>query len=210
MPEQQGKDRFLWELFKTVGLLLIATIIFRFYLLQPFLVKGISMEPNFHEGQYLIVNEIAYHLGSPKRGDVVVFKHPEPACNDFIGKNYINRVFLSNILPDAPCVNYIKRVIGLPGETVVIRDGKIIIKNSQHPEGFQLKESYIIQDLETLGNQTRTLGKNEYFVLGDNREPNASSDSREWGPLPKTHIVGKVWLILYPPNQAGTIKSPSY
>lgn len=198
------------EIIKTIGILLLATVFFRFYLLQPFLVNGISMEPNFHDGQYLVVSEISYLLGSPKRGDAVVFKHPEPACNDFIDNNYLNRVFISNIMPNPPCTNYIKRVIGLPGETVVIRDGKVYIRNSQNPDGFKLEESYTVPGLETFGNQTRTLGQKEYFVLGDNREANASSDSREWGVLPKNHIIGKAWLILYPLNQAEVVNRPEY
>jgi len=201
----RGSGGLIWEIVKTIGFLLLAIVIFRFYILQPFMVKGISMEPNFHENQYLVVNELSYNLGSPKRGDAVVFKHPEPACNDFVNSNYINRVFLQG-----PCINYIKRVIGLPGETVVIKDGKVYIKNSENPEGFELKESYIVPGLQTLGNQTRTIGKNEFFVLGDNREPNASSDSREWGILPRTHIVGKAWIILYPFNQAELLKRPGY
>lgn len=202
---EQGDGNLIWEIIKTVGIFLIAIVFFRFYLFQPFLVKGSSMEPNFHEGEYLVVNELNYHLGSPKRGDVVVFKHPEPACSDFVNASYVNRVFLQG-----PCTNYIKRVIGLPGETVTVRDGNVYIKKKGSSTEEQLKESYIVENTPTLGNQTRTMGENEFFVLGDNRYPNASSDSREWGVLPRSHITGKAFILLYPFDKLGVVKSPSY
>lgn len=194
-----------WEVVKTIGGILLFLIIFRFYIFQPFSIKGSSMEPNFHDGEYLIVNEVSYHFSSPKRGDVVIFKHPEPACTDFVDSNYLNRIFFQG-----PCTNYIKRVIGLPGETIVIKDGKIYIKNKENPEGFPLNESYILTNIPTLGNQTVTIQKDEYFVIGDNRNPNASSDSREWGPLPKNHIVGKGAVILLPVDRIGSVVRPTY
>lgn len=198
--DTDGKgDNLIWEIVKTVGVFLIAIIIFRFYIFQPFLVKGTSMEPNFHDGQYLVVNEFSYHIGSPKRGDVVVFKHPEPACTDFIAGGYINRVFMQG-----PCTNYIKRVIGLPGDTVVVKEGKVFVNNKE------LDEDYIVAGTPTLGDQTKTLGKDEFFVLGDNRYPNASSDSREWGVLPRGNITGKAAFILYPFDDLTVVKKVDY
>lgn len=163
------------------------------------------MEPTFHEGEYLIVNEFTYLFSSPKRGDVVVFKHPDPACNDFVNAGYINRVFLQG-----PCSNYIKRVIGLPGEEVTVKDGVVSVRNKEKPNGFILDERYIPEGIKTLGNQVRTLEKDEYFVLGDNRTPNASSDSREWGPLPKKHIIGKALVVLLPADEFQVVQKPSY
>lgn len=195
----------VWEIVKTVGGILLFLVIFRFYIFQPFSIKGNSMEPNFHNGEYLIVNELTYNFSAPKRGDVVIFKHPEPACTDFVNSSYINRIFFQG-----PCSNYIKRIIGLPGETVVIKDGKVLVKNEQNPEGFELREDYLPSEIPTLGNQTRELSKDEVYVVGDNRQPNASSDSREWGPLPKNHIVGKGFLLLLPFDQAGFVKRPTY
>lgn len=200
--ETQGMT---WEIIKTIGSILLFLVIFRFYIFQPFSIKGSSMEPNFHDGEYLVVNEFTYLIGSPKRGDVVVFKHPEPACSDFVEANYINRVFLQG-----PCSNYIKRVIALPGETVTIKNGQVIITNKENPSGFTLNEKYLPSDFTTLGNQTKTLGKDEYYVLGDNRTPNASSDSREWGVLPRSHIVGKGMVILLPVDQFEILKRPAY
>lgn len=203
--EEERNDSLFWEIAKTVGIFLLAIILFRFYLFQPFLVKGTSMEPNFHDGEYLIVNELSYHISNPKRGDVVVFKHPEPACTDFVNSNYFNRVFLQG-----PCTNYIKRVVGLPGETVTIKDGNVFVKNDKNPNGFQLSEKYIVAGTPTLGNQTVTLGKDEFFVLGDNRYPNASSDSREWGVLPRKNVTGKAGVILYPFSDFELVPQPAY
>jgi signal peptidase I len=203
--EQENPGGLGWEVAKTIGGILLFLIIFRFYVFQPFSIKGSSMEPNFHDGEYLIVNEFSYHFGSAKRGDVVVFKHPEPSCSDFVNSGYLNRVFFQG-----PCTNYIKRVIGLPGETVTVKDGKVYIKNKANPEGFMVDEKYILTNIPTLGNQTVTLAKDEYYVIGDNRNPNASSDSREWGPLPKNHIVGKGAIILLPVDKIGTVKRPTY
>lgn len=194
-----------WEIIKTIGIIILFFLFFRFYVFQPFSIKGSSMEPTFHDGEYMVVNEFTYLFSNPKRGDVVIFKHPEPACNDFIRGNYFNRVFLQG-----PCTNYIKRVVGLPGEEVTIKDGQVIVKNTENPNGFVLDENYIPEDFRTLGSQTRKLGKDEYYVLGDNRLPNASSDSREWGPLPREHIVGKGLIVLIPINEFGLIKRPDY
>ena len=126
------------EFIKTVILISALIIFIRFFILQPFIVKGSSMEPSFHNNNYIFVNELSYHFTEPKRGDVVIFKHPEKQCTDFINKNFFQRIFLQG-----PCTNFIKRVIGLPGETVIIKNGKIIIKNGDHPNGFTLEESYI-------------------------------------------------------------------
>jgi signal peptidase I len=198
-------ENLIWEVAKTIGGILLFLIIFRFFIFQPFTIKGSSMEPNFHDGEYLIVNEFSYHFSKPKRGDVVIFKHPEPACTSFVESNYINRIFFQG-----PCQNYIKRIIGLPGDTVVVKDGKVTVKSPENPEGKVLDEEYILENIPTLGNQTVTVGENEYYVIGDNRNPNASSDSREWGVLPRSHIVGKGFLILLPVDKIGTIKTPKY
>lgn len=187
--------------FKTIGGILLALIIIRSYVFQPFSITGSSMEPSFFNKEYLIVDELSYIFTNPKRGDVIVFKHPEPACNDHIKSGYINRKFIQG-----SCSNYIKRVIGVPGDTVIIKDGKVTVKNSEWPEGKTLEEDYIVSNIPTLGNQTVTVGENEYYVMGDNRSPNASSDSREWGLLPDTHIIGKALVVLLPPDNFGFVK----
>jgi len=136
---------------------------------------------------------------------VIVFKHPDTQCTAYVEGS----PFLKNIL-SGPCNNYIKRIIGLPSETVVIANGKVMIKNTENPDGFILDENYIQPSLPTLGDQTITLGDDEYFVLGDNRLPYASSDSREWGLLKKEYINGKAFVTLFPPSDIGIIHTARY
>ena len=140
------------------------------------------MEPNFHNGDYLIVDEISYRFQTPQRGDVIVFKFPYDTTQ-----------------------RYIKRIIGLPGETVEVKDGKIVI----YKDGaFLLEESYIPSLVQTQGTNKVELKDSEYFVLGDNRQ--FSSDSRRWGPLPKENIIGKALLRVLPLSAMATIAAPNY
>ena len=165
---------FSFETFKIVILSLIVIIGIRSFVMQPFFVSGQSMEPNFHDGDYLIVDEISYRLGDPERGDTIIFHYP----ND-------TRLF------------YIKRIIGLPGEKIEIKDNIIIIYNAENPEGMKLDENfYIPSDKVIFGNYTKELKNDEYYVLGDNRV--ASADSRVWGVLKKNFIVGKAWMRPWP------------
>jgi len=205
-PVKRDSNSLVLEILKTILTVGLIFIVVRYFVVQPFLVVGSSMEPNFHDGEYIFVNELLYRLGSPKRGDVVVFKHPEPDCNKHINSSFIKRNFIQG-----PCKNYIKRVVGLPGEMVTVANGKINIVNTKHPEGFDLDENeYISSDIRLYGNQTEKLDKNEYYVRGDNRLPNSSSDSREWGPLSRTHITGRAWLRVLPINESGFIPKPKY
>ncbi|MBU1290107.1 signal peptidase I [Patescibacteria group bacterium] len=169
---------FAWEIVKIVVISLAIIVPVRYYLIQPFFVYGASMEPNFSNGNYLIINEIGYRLGEPQRSEVVVFKYP------------LN-----------PSQYYIKRIVGLPGETVEIKDGLVFIYNQSFPDGMVLDESlYLPKDRITSGNTKIKLGEDEYFVLGDNRQ--ASSDSRRWGALPEDNIIGRAWIRAWPFNSA--------
>ena len=161
----------LWEIIKFALIALVIVVPVRAYIAKPFIVEGASMVPTFEDKNYLIVDEISYRLSDPKRGDVIVF-HP----------------------PQNDAVYYIKRVIGLPGETIVIEKGNVTIKNTEHPDGFPLDETYV-SELGTT-TLTRTLGEEDYFVMGDNRP--YSSDSRYFGVLPRDHIRGRALLRLYP------------
>jgi len=174
---------FIYDVFKTVTTVLGVAFLIRFFLIQPFYVSGQSMEPNFKNNQYIIVDQISYRVKSPKRGDVVVFKYPRNVAFSFI-----------------------KRIIGLPGETINVSNGDVTIYNEIHPKGIKLEEDYITSRTPLQTNIT--LKKDEYFVLGDNR-PN-SSDSRTWGVLPRHLIVGKVWVVLYPFEEFKTLKNPAY
>ena len=175
---------FLWEISKIVILALLIVIPIRYFLFQPFLVKGQSMEPNFESGDYLIINEVSYQFKDPQRGEVIVFKYP-----------------------GNPSQRYIKRIIGLPEEIVEIKDGKITI--SKNRQSLILDESkYLPQFFETSGNLRIALKKNEYFVLGDNRT--VSSDSRRWGSLPRENIIGRVFLRAWPVATLAKIETPAY
>jgi signal peptidase I len=199
------KENFAWELIKTILIVGFLVLFIRFFIVQPYYIIGSSMQPDFHNGEYIFVDEASYHFTTPQRGDVIVFKYPEQTCASYVDTNPILKDFFQG-----PCTNYIKRVIGLPGETVKISNGQVIIINKEHPNGFVLNEKYIQSGISTLGDQTVTVGPDEYFVLGDNRLPNASSDSRVWGLLNKKFIVGKASVILLPVNNARIIARPTY
>jgi signal peptidase I len=175
---------FLWEIVKVVFMASIIVLPIRYFLFQPFIVKGESMMPNFQSGNYLIVDEISYRISEPKRGDVIVFKYPLDTTQKFI-----------------------KRIIGLPGETVEIKNGKIsIFKNNQD---ITLNEKQYLPDLSgTSGDIKIVLNNKQYFVMGDNRE--YSYDSRMWGTLPENNIIGKVFIRVLPITEMGTFSSPAY
>lgn len=189
-PQNKGTlntvGAFVWDLVKIVLIALIIIVPFRMFVAEPFVVSGQSMLPNFHNYDYLIVDRLSYITGSPQRGQVIVLRYPKDTTQFFI-----------------------KRIIGLPGETVQIEQGHVTIINSQYPQGLTLNEPYLSPGTPTFGQtQGIHLGSGEYFVLGDNRT--ASSDSRVWGILPRDDIVGKVWLRVYPFSDAGAIPVPTY
>lgn len=175
---------FAWEITKIVIIALLIVIPIRYFIFQPFFVKGQSMEPNFENGNYLIIDEISYRFQDPQRGEVVVFKYP----ND-------------------PSQRYIKRIIGLPGETVEIKEGKVIIYYQQESQTLD-ESSYLSLSVPTAGNFLVKLAENEYFVLGDNRT--VSSDSRRWGPLNKENIIGRVFIRAWPFTDFAKIEAPAY
>ena len=187
--EEYGFKGVIWEIVKMVFWVVVIIVPIRVFLIQPFFVQGASMEPNFEDKQYLIVNELGYkttevgNLFTVKpfkelqRGDVVVFRYP---------KN--------------PSIFYIKRIIGLPGEKIEISNDKVKIFNSENPNGFVLEEGkYLSASVMTAGEINMTL-VDEYFVMGDNRE--YSSDSRSWGPVPADDVMGKVVLRAWPISRA--------
>lgn len=158
--------------FSLIALLIVIPI--RLFIAQPFIVSGASMEETFYSGEYLIIDQASYHLQSPKRGDVVVFRYPRD-----------------------PSKFFIKRVIGIPGDTITITGNTVRISNAQNPQGFTLDETYI-KSMERGIDLTAQLNEQEYFVMGDNRDQ--SSDSRTWGILEQDKIVGRAFLRLFPPQ----------
>lgn len=156
----------------------------RYFLIQPFYVKGASMEPNFYDSEYLIIDELTYRMRTPERGEIVVFRYPRD-----------------------PSEFFIKRVIGLPGETVEVSGGHITIYNTDHPNGVLLTEPYL-SDVQTEGMKKTTLGSKEYWVMGDNRPE--SMDSRSFGPVTIDHFIGRVWVRGLPLNRATTFEEPKF
>jgi len=188
-PVQKGGNKYLsfvWELVKVAVIAFVIVAPIRYFLFQPFIVSGASMAPNFATGDYLIIDEISYRFSAPQRGDVVVFDA------GFI-ENYKGQKF-------------IKRVIGLPGETVEVVNGKVEV--TKDGTKIALSEKYLPSDLETQGDIKITLEQNQYFVLGDNRA--YSYDSRMWGVLDKKEIIGKAALRLLPITEISTISRPVY
>jgi len=173
---------FIWETAKIVIISLAIIIPIRYFVFQPFFVRGASMEPNFEDGEYLIIDEISLRFHEPQRGDTIIFRYPKD-----------------------PSQYYIKRVIGLPGEIVKIESGKVTIFNKENTAGFILDESYLSEENKfTSGDTEIKLDENDYFVMGDNRR--ASSDSRRWGAVPRHYIVGQAWLRAWPFNRFGIVK----
>ena len=164
----------------------VAIFLFLYLLvLQPHKIKGASMEPNFPNGEYLLTDKVKYRFNEPARGDVVVFKAPTGNGEE-----------------------YIKRIIGLPGEKISVRNAKVYVN------GKELKEDYIPETSPTYGgnflqeNQVITVPEGNLFVLGDNRPH--SSDSRSFGPITKDKITGRAWLIYWPLKNGGLIPKTNY
>ena len=156
-------------------LVLIIVLPIRLYVAKPFIVSGTSMFPTFDTWHYLIIDQLSYRLDEPKRGDVIVFRYPQNPSRFFI-----------------------KRIIGLPGETVTLEGTTTTITNDDHPEGFVLAEPYVDDGHQKETDMVMRLGDDEYFVMGDNRK--ASADSRYWGPLEEERIVGRAYVRLFPFN----------
>lgn len=164
------------EILTLVILAVLIVVPIRVFIAQPFVVEGQSMYPTFDNGDYLIIDELSYRLADPARGDVIVFRYPGD-----------------------PSVFYIKRVIGLPGETVRVERGAVTVTATDGSK-VTLEEPYVVSEDATY-TLNATLGPEQYFVMGDNRPK--SSDSRVWGPLPKEDIVGRAYVRIFPLPEAG-------
>jgi len=189
-----GVGSFIWEVIKVFFWALVIIIPVRVFLFQPFFVQGASMEPNFEDGDYLIINELGYKQSNISIAGLHIFT--ADSFKDL--KRYDVAVFR---YPVNPQQFFIKRVIGLPGEEIKVENGKVFIYNLQNPDGFMLDESeYLSANLFTTGKLDIKLGQDQYFVLGDNRK--ASYDSRVWGAVPQSDIIGKVLLRAWPFSKA--------
>lgn len=176
---------FFFDILESIVVALAIFVVVYLFFYQPHQVKGASMEPNFHDGEYILTNKYEYRFSDPKRGDVVVFKSPQN-----------------------PDIDFIKRIIGLPGDKVKI------LNNEYYVNGVLVDESYIADDLYTYNGaylkegQEITVPEGQYFVSGDNRP--RSSDSREWGPIQRSAIIGRSQLRYWPFDSFGIIPRVDY
>lgn len=181
---------FFLDIIETVVIALSIFLVVYLFFMQPHQVNGQSMVPNFQSGEYVLTDKVSYKMRNPERGEVVVFHAPKAAnC------------------PEGTGCDYIKRVLAVPGETISLSD------NTYFVNGEPIPEDYIPDDFETLPGEfirgrTVTLGPDEYFVSGDNRP--YSSDSRAWGPISKSDIVGRAFFRYWPPQKSGVINKASY
>lgn len=176
---------FFWETAKVVIISLAIILPIRFFVAQPFYVKGASMEPSFYDHEYLIIDELSYHFRDPHRGEVVVFRYPQN-----------------------PDQFFIKRVIGLPNERVKVSEGSIEVYQNGSNEPMIIHEPYLDEAARTAGEIDILLKPDEYYVMGDNRS--ASFDSRSFGPLNRDFVVGKVIFRGWPVNRVSLFSTPEY
>lgn len=169
--QQKKKPGILTDIFQLILIIIFIVIPFRVFIAQPFIVSGTSMEPGFSDRDYLIVDQLSYRLDDPERGDVVVFRYP----ND-------------------PKIFYIKRIIGLPGETITVQDNAVFVETLGSTEKIRIEEPYTNNYRPE--NSITTLLDDQYYVMGDNRL--VSSDSRVWGPLDKEFLSGRAFIRLFP------------
>jgi len=178
-----------WETLKMFIISLAIILPVRYFIAEPFYVKGASMEPNMHDHEYLVIDRLTYRYSNPKRGEIVVFRYP---------KN--------------PQEYYIKRLIGLPGERIVVKNDHIKIYNEANPNGWQLPETYLPADLATIASNPLfadfQLKDNEYFMFGDNRM--FSQDSRVFGPVNSSFFIGRVVFRGWPFDKFGLIEGARY
>lgn len=173
-PQTKNGDSF-WEFVRYAIIAFLIVIPFRVFVAQPYVVSGSSMDPTFKDGDYLVVDQLSKRFDELERGSVVIIRYPKD-----------------------PSKFFIKRLIGFPGETVSIQDGKVSIYNEENKETIELKEPYVVYKKSE--NFSQKLGEGDYFVMGDNRA--GSSDSRVWGAVPKKYIIGTPVLRLFPIDSA--------
>ncbi len=197
--KSKGGLRVLWEIAKTILIAAAVVFIINTFVFQAYYVSGSSMNPDYQDGDYLLINKFPSSIRNImgifgnkggldlKRGDILVFKPPE-----------------------APNLFYIKRVIGLPGERVTLKDGVFTIYNKENPNGFVLNESYVDKAYKTEGEVDEIISAGNVFMVGDNRSPGGSYDSRAWGQLNQDAISGNAFFRLIPLNNIGFITLPDY
>lgn len=174
---------FVMDILETVTFVGSIFIVIYLFIMQPNQVKGASMEPTFASGDYIFTSKITYKLRPIERGDIVVFRSP---------KN--------------PDIEFIKRIIALPGDRVMIRDGQVYLNEQPVMEDYVDNQTFVWEGGYSQEGVENVVGEGEIFVMGDNRS--RSSDSREFGPIPITSLIGQVFYRYYPPQKAGAVKNP--
>ena len=176
---------FVMEILETVTFVGSLFIVIYLFFMQPHQVRGSSMDTTFRNNEYILTNKLSYRFGPPQRGDVVVFKSPENKDIDFI-----------------------KRIIGLPGDKIMVEEGQVYLNGSPLTEKYILGNTQVHEGGFLRSGQAVTVPTGHLFVMGDNRA--RSSDSRTFGPIPQQDIIGKVFFRYFPSNRVGTIKTPNY
>ncbi len=179
----KGALDFVMDILETIVFIGSLFIITYLFIVQPNQVKGASMVPTFDSGDYIFTSKVTYRLRSLNRGDIVVFHAPRN-----------------------PDIEYIKRIIGLPGDTIMVSAGQVYLNNKVLNETYLNSSTGLWQGGYLAENQVLKVPNGQIFVMGDNR--NRSSDSREFGPVPISSIVGQVFYRYFPPNKVGLIKNP--
>ncbi|NTU46690.1 signal peptidase I [Candidatus Roizmanbacteria bacterium] len=174
---------FVMDILETVVFMGSLFIVIYLFIVTPNQVKGASMEPSFHSGDFIFTSKVTYKLRTPHRGDVVVFQ--APSNHD---------------------IEYIKRIIGLPGDTIMVKEGTVYVNGSALKENYIAAATSVWEGGFLKEAQPITVPADELFVMGDNRPH--SSDSREFGPIPISTVIGQVFFRYYPANQMGTINNP--
>lgn len=183
--------QFILDTIQSIVLALSVFIIVYLFLFQPHQVKGSSMVPNFEDNDFLLTNKISYRFNQPQRGDVIIFKAPK-----------------SEPCSEIEC-EYIKRLIALPGDKVLVSNGKIFVNGEQLNEDDYLPKNFSTNNGSFLQEGVeRIIPESYYLPLGDNRA--YSRDGREFGPVPRESIIGKAWLRYWPVNKVGFVKHESY
>lgn len=176
---------FFLDVIETIVVALAIFVIVYLFFFQPHQVKGASMEPNFHDEEYILTDKISYRFHSPLRGDVVVFRAPKNREHE-----------------------YIKRIVGLPGERIKITNGDVFINGQKIEEDYLEKSTISYSGSFLRSGEEFLISQGEYFVLGDNRPH--SSDSREWGTIVREDIIGRAWFRYWPPSRFGIIPKVNY
>lgn len=172
-----------FDVIESVVVALSVFVVVYLFLVQPHQVKGASMDPTFHDGEYILTDKISYRFNQPQRGDVIVFKAPRN-----------------------PDFDYIKRILGVPGDKILILDGTVYVNNQKLDEKYIESDTVILPGQYIKEGQEVSLSDGEYFVLGDNRSH--SSDSRQWGTVPKKDIIGRAFFRYWPFTKFGLIGKP--